>query len=71
MHPFRKFLSALLHPTPSLGRLDTNLRYTDILFGFVLKELFIRLQYIVTIPWELKLHLLTGTVLNGTKLRGI
>ena len=34
-----------LHPKPELVRLDTSLRYTDILFGFVIREIFLRLQY--------------------------
>lgn len=38
-------LSLALHPKPELVRLDTSLRYTDILFGFVIREIFLRLQY--------------------------
>jgi hypothetical protein len=33
------------HPPPEVARLDTGLRYTDILFGFVIREIFLRLQY--------------------------
>ena len=36
--------SVALHPKPELVRLDTSLRYTDILFGFVIREIFLRLQ---------------------------
>jgi hypothetical protein len=56
------FLNGALHPEPS-ERSDTSLRYTDILFGFVIKELFIRLQYWGERDWQVRLHLLVGTVL--------
>ena len=36
--------SVAFHPKPELVRLDTSLRYTDILFGFVIREIFLRLQ---------------------------
>lgn len=39
------FFQVALHPTPSVSQRDTSLRYTDILFGFVIKELFVRMQY--------------------------
>lgn len=41
---FRRRVSLALHPKPELARLDTGLRYTDILFGFVIREIFLRLQ---------------------------
>jgi hypothetical protein len=37
-------LQTLIHPVPEADRQDTSLRYTDLLFGFVVRELFIRLQ---------------------------
>jgi hypothetical protein len=40
-----KILPLALHPKPELIRFDTSLRYTDILFGFVIREIFWRLQY--------------------------
>lgn len=38
-------------------------RYTDILFGFVIRELFLRLQNWVQLDHAVKLHLLVGTTL--------
>jgi hypothetical protein len=58
----RKFELAL-HPTPQPGRVDTSLRYTDILFGFVIKELFTRLQNWPTLDGEIRWHLIAGTTL--------
>src|ERR1051325_11821190 len=40
-----KLLPLALHPKPELIKFDTSLRYTDILFGFVIREIFLRLQY--------------------------
>ena len=37
--------SCAWHPKPELASLDTGLRYTDILFGFVIREIFLRMQY--------------------------
>ena len=36
--------SLAVHPKPELVKFDTGLRYTDILFGFVIREIFLRLQ---------------------------
>jgi len=46
-----------------VGKVDTSLRYTDILFGFVIKELFVRLQNWSNLVWTVRLHLVVGTVL--------
>ncbi|HEV7405992.1 MAG TPA: hypothetical protein VGO11_23805 [Chthoniobacteraceae bacterium] len=51
------------HPVPEVGLVDTSLRYTDILFGFVIKELFMRLQHWFAIPVEVRGQLLVGAVL--------
>lgn len=51
-----KFKS-ILHPTPELVRLDTSLRYTDILFGFVISQIFVRLQYWQNLERHVSLHL--------------
>ena len=52
-----------LYPKPQVSKLDTSLRYTDILFGFVIKELFTRLQHWSVLSGEVQLHLVVGTVL--------
>lgn len=51
------------HPVPEVGRRDTSLRYTDILFGFVIRELFLRLQNWPQLEGVVKWHLMTATVL--------
>jgi hypothetical protein len=56
-------LYLLIHPEPEVGRIDTSLRYTDILFGFVIKELFVRLQNWSLIGSQVRLQLVVGTVL--------
>src|SRR5947207_7928440 len=48
----------MLHPKPELVRLDTSLRYTDILFGFVIREIFLRLQYWHNLNLDAWLYLL-------------
>ena len=37
----RERIRVLLCPPPEPGRVDTGLRFTDILFGFVIRELFL------------------------------
>jgi uncharacterized membrane protein len=56
-------LSAIFHPTPSASQADTSLRYTDILFGFVIRELFLRLQHWSEVPNVVRAHLIVGTIL--------
>jgi hypothetical protein len=46
-----------LHPKPELVKFDTSLRYTDILFGFVIREIFLRLQYWQSLNRFILLHL--------------
>jgi hypothetical protein len=58
-----KWLRIALHPTPDLQRVDTSLRYTDILFGFVIRELFIRLANWPLLDTVTQLHLIAGTTL--------
>jgi hypothetical protein len=60
---WRTRVSAIFHPTPSVGRVDTSLRYTDILFGFVIRELFLRLQNWPGIPNLVRAQLIAGTIL--------
>jgi hypothetical protein len=56
-------ISAIFHPTPSVGQIDTSLLYPDILFGFVIRELFLRLQNWLAIPNVVRAHLIVGTIL--------
>jgi len=56
-------LRAILHPFPEAQKADTSLRYTDILFGFVIRELFLRLQNWPGLDIATRLHLVAGTVL--------
>jgi hypothetical protein len=51
------------HPVPEIGCIDTSLRYTDILFGFVIRELFLRLQNWPELDAAVQLHLIVGTTL--------
>ena len=46
-----------LHTKPELVKFDTSLRYTDILFGFVIREIFLRLQYWQSVNRFILLHL--------------
>jgi hypothetical protein len=59
----KEFFRRVFHPTPQTDRTDTSLRYTDILFGFVIKELFVRLQAWSTLSCDRRLQLITGTAL--------
>lgn len=52
-----KLWSIALHPKPELVKFDTSLRYTDILFGFVIREIFLRLQYWQSVNRFILLHL--------------
>jgi hypothetical protein len=56
-------LQLALHPPPEPGRVDTSLRYTDILFGFVIRELFLRLQDWSQLTSGARWHLVVGTTL--------
>jgi len=56
-------LRLLLHPVPDHRSRDTSLRYTDILFGFVIRELFLRLQNWSQIDFSVRWHLVVGTAL--------
>lgn len=53
----------IFHPAPEVERADTALRYTDILFGFVTRELFIRLQNWALLDGTVRLHLIVGSIL--------
>lgn len=52
-----------LVPTAQVSSLDTSLRYTDILFGLVIREVFVRLKDFPNIPTDRLLHLLVAAIL--------
>src|SRR6266404_5018759 len=52
-----------LHPVPEPERFDTSLRYTDILFGFVIRELFLRIKNWPQLSGDVHWHLIVGTTL--------
>jgi hypothetical protein len=56
-------LRLALHPKPEPERFDTSLVYTDILFGFVIWELFRRLQSGTLLDTAVLLQLFVGTTL--------
>lgn len=58
-----KSLRLALHPVPELEKIDTSLRYTDILFGFVIRELFLRLKNFPELDPTVQWHLIVGTTL--------
>jgi len=58
-----KWWRRVLFPPAKPDPRDTGLRFTDILFGFVIFQLFLRLQYFGALPWFVRWQLLTGTTL--------
>ena len=56
-------MNLAVHPVPEVEKFDTGLRYTDILFGFVIRELFIRLQNWAHIDGATRWHLVVGATL--------
>lgn len=56
-------LRLVLHPPPQPGQVDTSLRYTDILFGFVIRELFLRIQNWFQLDAAVRSHLIVGATL--------
>jgi hypothetical protein len=56
-------LRNILRRTPELDKHDTSLRYTDILFGLVLRELFFRIQNWSYIDGGTRFQLLVGITL--------
>ncbi|HSS50953.1 MAG TPA: hypothetical protein VLX28_18585 [Thermoanaerobaculia bacterium] len=56
-------LRLALHPPPTTEQADTSLRYTDILFGFVIRELFLRLQNWSQLNSGVRWHLIVGITL--------
>ena len=58
-----RILKLTLHPKPQPEGFDTGLRFTDVLFGFVIKELFSRLLNWADLDLVVRLHLIVGTTL--------
>jgi hypothetical protein len=56
-------LQAVVSPKADFSMQSTALTFTDILFGFVIKELFLRLQYWGTESWVVRWQLVTGITL--------
>lgn len=56
-------IRVLLCPPPEPGRVETGLRFTDILFGFVIRELFLRLQNWSQLDSYVRWHLVVGATL--------
>lgn len=56
-------LKKALFPRAEVSRWDTGLRFTDILFGFVIRELFLRLQNWGELAGYVRCQLIAGTVL--------
>jgi hypothetical protein len=59
----KKIFKLALHPKPQPEGFDTGLRFTDVLFGFVIKELFTRLLNWADLEIAVRLHLIVGTIL--------
>jgi hypothetical protein len=56
-------IKTLLSPPAELSKRDTGLRFTDILFGFVIRELFLRLQNWSELAGYVRWQLIVATVL--------
>jgi hypothetical protein len=56
-------LRDVFHPVPEPEKLDTGLLYTDILFGLVIGELFVRLQKWTQLDGAVRWHLIVGAIL--------
>lgn len=52
-----------LSPPAELSELDTGLRFTDILFGFVISQIFLRLQHFGELPVYVRWQLIASTAL--------
>ncbi len=57
------FLRLALAPPADVSKADTGLRFTDILFGFVISQLFVRLQNVSQLHWFVRWQLIAGTAL--------
>lgn len=50
-------------PPAELSKKDTGLRFTDVLFGFVIREIFVRLQQWNTLDWAIRCQLIVAGLL--------
>jgi hypothetical protein len=50
-------------PPAEVSKIETGLRFTDILFGFVISQLFVRIEEWEHIPTYIRWQLVVGTVL--------
>jgi len=60
---YRKILKTIIHPKTDISTADNSLRFTDILFGFVIKEIFIRLAQWPKLPNHYRFQLLACSAL--------
>jgi hypothetical protein len=60
---WRERLKRVVSPPAEIGTRDTGLRFTDILFGFVIRELFLRLQHWSELLWYVRWQLIAATAL--------
>ncbi len=58
-----RFLGRVFFPPAAVDGRDTGLRFTDILFGFVIFQLFLRLQSWGALPGFVRWQLIVGTTL--------
>lgn len=58
-----KVVRLAIHPPPEVDKVDTSIRFTDILFGFVIKEIFVRLSNWELLPLYVQCHLLATSAL--------
>jgi hypothetical protein len=56
-------LRVILTPPAVITQGSTGLTFTDILFGLVISELFLRLQKWLVLPWYIRWHLVVGAAL--------
>jgi hypothetical protein len=58
-----KRLRIAISPPAEPSERDTGLRFTDVLFGFVIRELFLRLQHWGDLVWYVRWQLIASTAL--------
>jgi hypothetical protein len=60
-------LHTAVHPPPEVSVADNGLKFTDILFGFVIREVFLRLANWKALEWYVRWQLiLTSAVVLGS-----
>ena len=58
-----RWLRLALRPPAAVGQVDTGLRFTDVLFGFVIRDLFLRLEDWSRLSWSIRWQLIVAAVL--------